>query len=82
MTKTMIKQVLEQLCERGWTDAAVAGAVDVSSVTIYRWRTGKSAPVVVPGAILGMITPLLDLAVPPRVHRGGRPRKVRTTEVM
>ncbi|HZA22487.1 MAG TPA: helix-turn-helix transcriptional regulator [Dehalococcoidia bacterium] len=39
-----VQQLLEQLIEQGWTEAAIADRLGVNQVTIYRWRRGNRRP--------------------------------------
>jgi transcriptional regulator with XRE-family HTH domain len=39
-----ILSVLVKLKARGWTTAAIADAVGVSWLTVWRWETGRSSP--------------------------------------
>ena len=38
------KDLLEQLRVKGWGDSAIADALGMDRVTVYRWRMGLTAP--------------------------------------
>ena len=39
-----VKEMLEELKAKGWGDGAIAEALGVNLVTIWRWRTGRTRP--------------------------------------
>jgi hypothetical protein len=39
-----ILDLLAALQDKGWTDAAVADALDVAPSTVYKWKKGIHAP--------------------------------------
>ena len=75
MLGKMIQEKLEELHIKGWTDAAMAQAIGTSRVSVSRWRHGLMQPTVMCEAIYQSCEMLLRMDAPPRVHRGGRPRK-------
>ncbi len=39
-----IQTQLASLHDRGWSDAAISDELGVSSVTVFRWKSGKRRP--------------------------------------
>jgi hypothetical protein len=66
-TEAKIKDKLDQLLEAGWTQQALADALDVHRVSIYEWRNGKHMPAH-PGLVLAALDGLLKQK-PPKKRR-------------
>ena len=63
-TKKMIQQTLQELHERGWSDIAIGGALKVTRITVYLWRTGKRSPRMMEDMVLRECVGLLNRTPP------------------
>ena len=62
--KIMIRQTLQELHDRGWSDIAIGGALKVTRITIYRWRTGERSPSMMGDMVLRECVELLNQTPP------------------
>ena len=63
-SKKMIPQALQELHERGWSDIAIADALKVTRITVYRWRSGKQSPNIMADRLLRECVELLNQTPP------------------
>ena len=66
-------QALHELRDKGWSYTEIGKAWGVSQVAVISWWIGNRGSTRLTVDLLNQCVELLD--VPPRVHRGGRPRK-------
>lgn len=62
--KLMIRQTLQELHERGWSDIAVGQALGVNRITVYQWRTGLRSPHMMEDMVLRECVELLNRTPP------------------
>ena len=62
--KLMVRQTLQELHGRGWSDIAIADALKVTRITVYRWRTGERSPSMMADMVLRECVELLTRTPP------------------
>lgn len=71
-----IQSKIAQLVEKGWTLAAIADELDVTSDTVELWRAGKRNPTNVKGVLLMLDKVLSKKRIPKQKRYAKGSRKI------
>jgi transcriptional regulator with XRE-family HTH domain len=76
-----IQSRIAQLVEKGWTLAAIADELSVTSDTVELWRAGKRNPTNARGIVLMLDKVLRKKRIPKQKRYAPRSRQHKRTEV-